>query len=703
MSTDAAPVSAGNKNPTLLQTPALGLISVFVILIAAFLLHFNLLYAPLQGADFALFFFDDVYHTPGTALQALERMPGAPLAAFSLGVCRRLGGGTVMFVRTFGMILLALAAIQVFQLLRTLLADRESVAAPLAGALLFIVSPAVAGALGESPGISVLMAVCFALAAAVSYLNATKTRFMVDWLYLVLACICLAAAFAAHHGMIILPAALVTFDMLRLDGRRRPRLTPSLTGGIVLTAAAGTLGAVAYVSGAALPPLSPLFVFGGYSLAAIALPWLIGLLPASAPRYAAGGLASLLIIVGAVLSFMQGFRYVDPMAYLEQDVREENNHHARRQLALHYLHAATRDEPVELRIDLLREAVALWPDDADEFDARFRLRAAAELLALGDPTGAVTLVAPVLERTPMTAFGHRAALMLARAYDKTEHALHIADLYAFAGRRETPQPEDVLRHGLVLSETGNIVQAAAVFDFAPPQPENSYEDMMMQQSQMARRVVHSLRDRARQQLMEDPIASDGYVSSGEAELAGGNFIRAYYWFNLAMRRDQEAERAWEMMGLIFARHDQAEMFIERWAHVKKDQPEVWVALARQAALAQSWDAALAYVYQADVGEAPLPEEYLAIFAIEMQRMAVAEQWLARAAEAHPEAFSPWLLKADIAIARQQKEEALGMLEEAGRRNAPQEELDKRKERLDAMDAAPRDDERPFEPVRSIIQ
>ncbi len=94
---------------------------------------------------------------------------------------------------------------------------------------------------------------------------------------------------------------------------------------------------------------------------------------------------------------------------------------------------------------------------------------------------------------------------------------------------------------------------------------------------------------------------------------------------------------------------------------------------------------------------------MAAFALEMQRPAVADDWLQKAIEAHPDAYGPWLFKTDIALSRQQFDEARRAIEEARRRSAPEEEIEKRKTLFDAPDAQAPETPPIFEPVRSVIQ
>ncbi len=374
-----------------------------------------------------------------------------------------------------------------------------------------------------------------------------------------------------------------------------------------------------------------------------------------------------------------------------------------RLLALHYLRAASEADDSDMQAALLRQAVLLWPGSDEKEDRVFRLRSAAQLIALGENDDVKALLTPTLAQSPFNDHGYHAALLLARSMNLNEDAADIADLYAYGGGRGAYAPDDALRHALALVYLGALEQAAAVFEFAPVQQDNTLAGVMQKQSRTARDTARALRDKAREQLVADAADAAGYVALAEAELAGGNLLRAFYWLELALRRDKNVPRAWELMGIIFARHNQSEKFIARWGDMKSDTPQSWLPLARQAAVAQSWDAALAYAYQGYTGEPPLPEEYLAAFALEMQRPAVADDWLQKAIEAHPDAYGPWLFKTDIALSRQQFDEARRAIEEARRRSAPEEEIEKRKTLFDAPDAQAPETPPIFEPVRSVIQ
>ncbi|HDP34640.1 MAG TPA: hypothetical protein ENN29_05965, partial [Candidatus Hydrogenedentes bacterium] len=107
-----------NKEYAAANNAALYLVALFVVAIIPFLLHFNLLYAPMQGEEFELFLFDGVMHSPGTAVSSAERFPGSSLGAFTIGLLWWLGGGGMFMLRCAALLALVLTAIWVFYAIR---------------------------------------------------------------------------------------------------------------------------------------------------------------------------------------------------------------------------------------------------------------------------------------------------------------------------------------------------------------------------------------------------------------------------------------------------------------------------------------------------------------------------------------------------------------------------------------------------------
>ncbi len=686
-------------------TGALPFIALFVVATVSFLLHFNLLYAPMQGEEFRLLLHDELLHRPDTAIAAHDSMPGAPFAALAVGTLWLLSGGSIMLFRCAALLACVFSVMLLFQTLRLWLGRSESVTAPLLGALLFAVSPAtvrVAAAVDAWP--AALGGLC-ALACVVLFLKATEAVHQRDDLYLVLACSVLALAIATHHGLILLPVALVALDMLRVAPTGKLRLSPAWTAHLAVFATAATVAAVIHFSGGALsaPGLpAPLYFLS--AVAATAAAWLIVMAPATVFRHAVTLVIVVMLPVGGFLSFRHAVDYLDPIARLERETVADAAPLLQERLALQFLDAARRETDPEKANALLQEALAVWRlRDADSPEASSARRVLGKrLLVAGQYADAAELLAPFLESAPFDPAGFDAALALARAAEVQGQLAQVADYYAFARRRDALPLDDAVRYGTALMRLGNITGAAMQFARLEELEEGSEAATHKTQAINAYNAAQAQLNAGRELIQEDPGDVLGYIAMAEGDLLSGNGLRAFYWLALTLRRDETQTRAWELLGAIFSQHDHAEQFVSQWGALKTPGDPSWLRLARQAALFQAWDGARTFAAQFVTEKTPTAEEFVAVFAMEMRRFSVARDWLEKATEARPDRYEPWLALTDIALAAQQAEEARQLLEEAQERNAPEEELEKRKARIQG-DAPLPDEAQPFEPVRTYIQ
>ena len=187
----------------------------------------------------------------------------------------------------------------------------------------------------------------------------------------------------------------------------------------------------------------------------------------------------------------------------------------------------------------------LFRSNTDRVDGTRRILG-QRLLELGKVEQAAQLLEPFLNEAPFDEVGHAAALALARATDEKEQPGQIADYYAFALRTQEFPDGDVMRYGKTLMALGDTESAAQQFATLPEAPENSETDIFRKQAAMAHNTAQTLLDKAREQMTENPSDPAGYVTSAERELLLGNAMRAFYWLELALRRDPEQEKAWEI-------------------------------------------------------------------------------------------------------------------------------------------------------------
>ena len=679
---------------------ALFLIALFVVVMIPFLVHFNLLNAPLQGGELQLMRHDDLLHRPGTAVTAMDRIPGSPFGVVAVGFFWWLGGGDVSTMRTVALLAWIISALLLVQALRLWLRRTDSVAAPLLGGLLYALSPFSVAVLVSLDAWPALFGLVFAVVSWVFFLKATYNDEDVDYLYLVLSCCGLALAAAAHYSLLLLPVFMVITDLVRLSPSGQLRMKPAWTAYFALAGCAVAVGLTMAYSGMAfgsfMPPTGLLFAFAA---AVLLVAWLSVKIPATAVHAIILAAMVLVVIGGGVLSFRQAMPYMDPIGTLEQACLEGASQEQLEQLPLQYMEAARHAPDPETEFGYLQEAAMVY--NTDRVDKTRRILG-QRLLELGRVEQAAQLLEPFLNEAPFDAVGHDAALALARTTDEKEQPGKIADYYAFALRTQELPDGDVMRYGKALMTLGDTKSAVRQFALLPEAPENSETDIFRKQTAMAYNTAQTLLDKAREQMTENPSDPASYVTSAERELLLGNAMRAFYWLELALRRDPEQEKAWELMGVVFARQDQADQFIAQWGDSKPRGDQAWLRLSKQATVFRAWDAALTFANLFVTPETPAAEELLAAFALELRNFDKAQEWLEKATVARPDSPAAWLVLADIAAAMQRPDEARNYLEEAQKRNAPAEELETRRNRLDGV-AEAQPPTTPSEPVRSYIQ
>lgn len=681
---------------------ALYFIALFVVAIIPFLVHFNLLYAPLQGEELRLTLSDDAMHHPDTAITHLDRISGSPLAAFALGLFWQLGSGATLVLRAVAVLAWVVGALLLAQAIRLWLNRTDSMTAPLLGGLLFALSPVSVSALTAVNVWPALFGVVFAIAALAFFLKATTTS-QVDYLNLMVSCIALALSIAAYPGLFVLPLALAIIDMTRLSIKGGLRLKPSWTAWFAL---GGTSVAVALAfrySGGAISFSTPVVVSLILStVSVLLLAWLMTLLPGKPLRAAIAGITAILVVASGAYSFHEALGYMDPLGTLEQACSQSDNPENQDALILQYIESSRNAADPETRQALLQEALAVWQLDGKEKVNDTRRILGQRLFEAGNAEEASQLLKPYLQEIPFGETGAITALALARAASTKETPRQAADYYAFAQKNDLLTLEDNVRYSKTLMQMGDMANAAQQLAGLPDLEEDNEITVLKKQANTAYSAAQELLDKARETMTEDPKNPESFVMSAQREMLLGDNVRAFYWLELALRRDPDQEQAWSLIGVLFARHNQADQFIAQWGTTKPHGDQAWLKLAQQAALFQSWDGALVFVNQFVTDETPSAEEILAAFALELRNTKKAREWLEKATVERPESHTPWLLLADLAIALQQPEEAQKNLQEAKKRSAPAEEIEKRKTHLQG--GAPEASEaKPFEPVRSYIQ
>jgi len=416
-------------------------------------------------------------------------------------------------------------------------------------------------------------------------------------------------------------------------------------------------------------------------------------------------LLALLVPVGAVISFWLALACVDPIVHLENQIARKDEDALRHRLAMQYYEKALRQDTLEERRALAMQAVDAW--NACKGDASFsacetilRARALVDAGRTGEAAGAVS---SLLQKAPFTPMG-RAAARLRASVLEVGREKETVDLFAFAAENNEPlSGEERLRYARALAGLGDIETARETLATMPELPQDSPEGGFQRSVVDASNGGRTLQESYRKKISQNPKDLSAYVDLAKGCLLSGNNLRAFYFLEMVLRREPANREAWEYLGMVFARVKQPACFISQWGAAVPERSQAWFALAGRAAKAGFWDAAFDYIKAFAGTGVPSAEEYMAVFALESKRADLAEQWVSRAVEAHPESYSPRLLQADIALAGNAPDKALAFLEEARRLQAPEAELRKRTERLPGGQVMAPSPGEPFQPVRTYIQ
>lgn len=678
---------------------------IFLVAVASFGLYFMLIRAPIQGEELERFLSPLTVSGPAARLETGSLLTNGFLPRILLDGLWRTAGGNVTWERFTALLLHVLAAVLTFLLIRTWLGKREYVLAPLTGALSLALSPAAAAEISQSAGLAVLLAAVFFLGACLWYLTAHSVAGRYAYPRILLAAWCVVAAAACHPIMAVTPVIVIALYPLRRWNHEPLCEVHGYLSVFVLLAAGLCAAIVLLVNGRSFAPdtaYAPYFlsVAGALAIGRIAGCDLPG--PAKKGFMA---LVALLLLCFCVISFVWAARYADPVNALEAAYEANPEGSSTRQLALQYYEEALQQENTEARADFVRQALATGPEKLKGagHPAWEDLLWAKALMETGNPQPSADMAYSALTRAPFTETGSAAARLRAACLDEKSGAVEIASLLAFTGRGSAPLAEDALRHARALTRLGDLENAGNILATLPEFAEDTPEAQLQHQVKDVINRAHGLENTYREKIAKNPQDSSAYIALAESNILVGKDLRAFYFLELALRKSPNNQEAWEMLGLIFAKKNQPEHFIERWGNLRAEKADEWFTLARRVARAGMWNAAFVYSGLCVKDAVLSAEEYVAGFAVEARRPEIAREWLVRAVEAHPNSYNPRLLLADLAIAEGDFEGARRYLEEASRLQAPEAELAKRREKL--VESAPGVSGRQevLEPGRTYIQ
>lgn len=184
-----------------------------LIAIAGLAFYAFSLFVPFHGEDQRLFLDTSALQSPLTALQALDRMPYAPLTVFGYALNAWANPGDPLPLHAVNVMLHIINALLIYALLVQLLGSARSKWA-LGTALVFLVMvPSLYSVyyLAARPG---MQASCFALFAMIAFAGASEGETL-DYRRLVYAAIAYALAVGSHAAALGLPIAMLALDIAR--------------------------------------------------------------------------------------------------------------------------------------------------------------------------------------------------------------------------------------------------------------------------------------------------------------------------------------------------------------------------------------------------------------------------------------------------------------------------------------------------------
>lgn len=246
-------------------------------------------------------------------------------------------------------------------------------------------------------------------------------------------------------------------------------------------------------------------------------------------------------------------------------------------------------------------------------------------------------------------------------------------------------PQSQVGYGLALASLGDVLRAKEVLDAldeadSPPQLAQTRRQIDAIAGQVAQ-----LEGRVRELAQTDPESPELLLLQGRALLLQNQHMDAFYLLRQYAKAHPEDPTGWVWLGLAEARLGELESFLAEFPPPAAPEgvPAPTEQLAVLLASTGNWNGAEAVAKAGPVaGDAGRTVEMaLAEMAVAMRDVERAESYWRQAAEKSPDAYAPWLLGADVALARGDAETARGHLAEAEKRGAPEDALKARRDRL----------------------
>lgn len=455
---------------------------------------------------------------------------------------------------------------------------------------------------------------------------------------------------------------------------------------------------------------------------ALMAPWAIGLVPKGAARAWAGAAAGAVVVGLGVLTFLRNEAWQsEPALWQEADelcpacaeppARQGRLHLEAGETALERAAVIQAEDPAAAA-QLRQEAATHFTNaegillvavqyQAAKPEAWLHYGTAQRYLGKLEEARATLETALARMPTSQAAFLQLAMLHDRRAIETGEPAdrRRALDYYEGAARLGRIPPEVVLRYGAFLARLGDYAQGAAVLGGLAGTELGPRAEQELARLETQRTALERLQREAEELAATpavDPISLR--LFSVQQLILSGDYFRAAYLIESVFRERGPRLDVWYLLGLCKAKTGSIGQFLADWPEPPEgaEAGAAWAEVARRAVFENAWDAAVA-IYEARLMPGQGAAGYVAVaeLALSAGNTEQAAALLRRGAEAYPGDPAPWLRLCDLALDAGQMDSARQLYFEAADRNAPDDQLASRRERLGIQPGDRR-------PVRTII-
>lgn len=331
---------------------------------------------------------------------------------------------------------------------------------------------------------------------------------------------------------------------------------------------------------------------------------------------------------------------------------------------------------------------------------------ASVLMQSGKGDDALAQLREVLRRDPgrRSAIIHTANLLLERftAAGNREDYLHSVEYFRAADKLTPLDGDHLARFASALTAQGDFEDAEPLLARVAQADSSSPAKQTLQQIQDNLKRVKAMEQQASALLSKDPKDPNGLKLKAQLLALKGQAVDASYVLEQLRKAGFQDFPVWILTGFVSAKMDAVDRFISECASpppLPTGVKSAWFELARMCAGSGLWDAARAYLESpVALMESSLPPNLtLADIAMQLQQSKRAYDYLKHAADSNPTDPVPWLKLCDLAIGGKDLNSARQYLVEAETRNAPVEELAKRKKALGM------DPNQAASPTRTVIR